>query len=132
MRNEVGMINWQAEFGEKGATDCWLIFKEILTNSINKNVPTITVGGNISQKWLNRDIVKMVRKKKRFWKEYRLTGTTGTAVARERYEEIEKALKKTIKKKQKEDRRGNWRKRMTETEKNLQTTSNPRQRQKQE
>jgi hypothetical protein len=95
MRNEIELIDWNSEFRNKGASDCWLVFKNILENSTNKHVPKLIVKSNNGQKWLNREIIKMVRKKKRLWKEYRQSGSIDS---RQKYEEIEKTLKKAIKK----------------------------------
>ena len=85
----LGEIDWNSILLHKSATDAWDSFKEILDQAMDKFVPRSTVRGANTPKWLTRDIVKLVRKKKRAWK---LTKTHGTLENLNNYKSLEKEL----------------------------------------
>ena len=85
----LGEIDWNSILLHKSATDAWDSFKEILDQAMEKFVPRSTVRGANTPKWLTRDIVKLVRKKKRAWK---LTKTHGTLENLNNYKSLEKEL----------------------------------------
>jgi hypothetical protein len=102
MRDELSLIDWQAVFVNKNTEECWTIFTEKLRRSAEINVPRKNVKINGKQKWLTREIIRMVRRKKTAWREYK---HTGTAEAREEYLTLEKDLKKSIRRaKRKQER----------------------------
>jgi hypothetical protein len=90
MRDELGLIDWQRELGNENADKAWDKFRDLLESSIEKHVPIAEIKDNGRPKWLSREIVKLIRKKKA-WKQYRLYGTDDLA---NRYEELQREVKK--------------------------------------
>jgi hypothetical protein len=64
MKNELSSVNWQLEFKDRNVEQCWEIFKTRLIDCSEKYIPTRTVKGEKRQKWITREIIKLVRKKK--------------------------------------------------------------------
>jgi Reverse transcriptase (RNA-dependent DNA polymerase) len=73
----------------------WQKFKSIVEFSLTRHVPVRICKNSSKPRWLSRDLIKLVRKKKRAWKEYKLARTFET---REQYYSIEKELKTKIRK----------------------------------
>jgi hypothetical protein len=117
MKMEINMVNWDREFGYKNAEESWNRFKEILSDCTDKYVPKIAVNSAGKQRWVTQEIIKLIRMKKRRWKEYRLYKSNEARLA---YEAVEKDLKKKIRKR-KEKKRENWSTAMIEMERNLRT-----------
>ena len=89
LRNTLGSINWQTKLTEKPADEAWDIFRTYLDTAIAKFVPNSTIRSADTPKWLTREIVKLVRKKKRVWK---LTMTHGTLENMNKYKTLEKEV----------------------------------------
>ena len=66
--NYLGEINWQSILTNKPVEEAWYNFKTTLNDATAKFVPSSTMRTANSPKWLTRDIVKLIRKKKRAWK----------------------------------------------------------------
>jgi hypothetical protein len=79
----------------KDAEQCWLLFSETVKKCTEKYVPKRTIKIIAKQKWVTREIIKLIRMKKRRWREYKLYRNNEAKVA---YEEVEKELNKKIKK----------------------------------
>jgi hypothetical protein len=95
MRNELGLIDWQSELVHENADKAWDKFRNILESCVEKHVPTAEITDNGRPKWLSREIVRLIRKKKKAWKQYRLYGTADLA---NRYEELQREVKNKIRK----------------------------------
>jgi Reverse transcriptase (RNA-dependent DNA polymerase)/Endonuclease-reverse transcriptase len=95
MRNELSGVDWAAELQGQNIEEKWRKFKLILENSTTRHVPVRKCRNTTKPRWLSRDLVKLVRKKKRAWKEYKLARTDET---RDRYKAIEYELKNKIRK----------------------------------
>jgi hypothetical protein len=95
MRNEMGLIDWESELGGESTDRAWGKFKEILDKNIEKHVPTVEIKDTGRPKWLSRELVKLIRRKKKAWKQYRLYGTAELA---NKYEELQKEVKNKIRK----------------------------------
>jgi hypothetical protein len=87
-------INWEVHFCNKNAEQCWSTFREILTRCADEHIPKITIKNKTKQKWVTREIIRLVRMKKRRWREYRRQPNNESKAA---YEDVEKELKKKIK-----------------------------------
>jgi hypothetical protein len=95
MRSEMDVIRWEEELRDMDAESAWKKFRSVLDDCVEKHVPTIEIYDTGRPKWLTKDIVKLIRQKKKSWKTYK---TYGTAEARERYEKLEKEVKNRIRK----------------------------------
>ena len=89
LRNYLGEINWKSILTNKPVEEAWYNFKTTLNDATAKFVPSSTMRTANSPKWLTRDIVKLIRKKKRAWK---LTKTHGTVENMNNYKKLEKEL----------------------------------------
>ena len=71
----------------------WENFKARMAEAISKFVPSSSTSKAGRPRWLNREIIRLIRKKKRAWKNVKLLES---AAARAQYEELERDLKKKI------------------------------------
>ena len=87
-------VDWRGELEDKNVEDSWSVFKRELEAATKKFVPYSTARQDDKPKWLTRDIIKLVAKKKRAWKEYKFQGGLGPQT---KYKELEswQTLRKT-------------------------------------
>ena len=81
--------DWNHELGENSVEVAWSTFRTILDTALAKFVPESTVRDKSTPKWLTRDLVRLVRRKKRAWK---LTKTHGTLENLNNYKQLEKEV----------------------------------------
>ena len=93
MRQYLADIDWDTLLDGASTEKAWDTLKEILSQATQKFVPFSTAKGEDTPKWLNREIVRLVRKKKRAWKVYKLYNTSES---RDRYKELEREATKKI------------------------------------
>jgi len=72
-----------------GVEEAWRIFAEEVTDLISIHVPERRKRNNNRPPWLNQEILRAIRKKKRMWKECR-------GVATKEYKEVEKKVRNMI------------------------------------
>jgi Reverse transcriptase (RNA-dependent DNA polymerase)/Endonuclease-reverse transcriptase len=102
MRRELGSINWQSELNAVNIESQWRNFKSILESCMTRHVLVKIIKNTNKPRWLSREIIKIIRKKKRAWKDYKFDRT---AESREKYLAVEKELKTKIRKaKRKQER----------------------------
>ena len=65
IREYLKHINWYQLFSNKSVEEAWEALKEKLNEATVKYVPFSTPNNPEEPKWLNRDIIRLVRKKKR-------------------------------------------------------------------
>jgi hypothetical protein len=95
MYNELGSVDWAMELNGQNIDEKLQKLKNIIESSMTRHVPVRVCRNSAKPRWLSRDLVKLVRKKKRAWKEYKLARTAETLG---RYNSIEKELKRKIRK----------------------------------
>jgi hypothetical protein len=95
MRLEMETIDWDRLFANKNVEENWLSFRNKLMDCAERNIPRRMIKVVARQRWVTNEIIKLIRMKKRRWREYKLYKTTEARIA---YEEVEKELKKKIKK----------------------------------
>jgi hypothetical protein len=72
MKMVMDQINWERAFNGKDAEQCWLFFSETVKKYTEEYVPKRTIKILAKQKWVTREIIKLIRMKKRRWREYKL------------------------------------------------------------
>ena len=82
-------INWHQEMASSSVERLWATFKRILESAMEQFVPKSTVRAPDAPRWLTREIVRLVRRKKRAWK---LTQTHGTQDNINNYKKLEKEV----------------------------------------
>ena len=85
--------DWDAMFTGKTTEQAWKILKEEIKIATLKFVPHSTVKSADEPKWINRELIRAIRKKKKAWKVYKLYGT---AESRDKYTELEREVTKKI------------------------------------
>jgi hypothetical protein len=85
--------DWRLELDWRTTEDGWRFMKSILGETIDKNVPTLK--GNIKFKhpWMTRDILKLIRKKRRKWRKAK---NSASEWEKEEYKKIEKEVANKI------------------------------------
>ena len=71
IKNHLASIDWKNEVNKNCVESNWQIFKDHLIVTVEKFVPSSTVRAQNQPKWLNRDILKMIRRKKNAWKTWK-------------------------------------------------------------
>ena len=82
-------INWTNTLADREANRAWRIFKETLDLAVTKFVPSFTVRAASHPRWLTRDIIRLIGRKKRAWK---LTRTHGTVENWTKFKNLEKEV----------------------------------------
>ena len=65
LRKHIGDKDWNRFLTNKSAEEAWVTFKDILNQGLAKFVPRSTVRTDNTPKWLTRELIKLVRRKKR-------------------------------------------------------------------
>ena len=89
LRGFLGNIDWNRILTDRPVEEAWTTFRSTLDLALAKFVPNSTVRNENTPKWLTREIVKLVRRKKRAWK---LTQTHGTTENFNKYKSLEKEV----------------------------------------
>lgn len=88
-------INWEARLNQKNTEESWETFCSIINEGVDSYIPKILRKQKGKPKWLNRNIVKLTRKKERLWKTYMTIRTKSSFDA---YKKAEKETKKNVQK----------------------------------
>ena len=86
-------IDWNSEFRGVGAQDGWTIFKNRLSKSMEDCIPLKTRRSDNKPLWMNQNIMRLIRKKRRLWNWYK---TTKDYAEYQAYLEVQKAVAKVI------------------------------------
>ena len=92
-------INWVEEFGDKSGLDCMDVFYEVVRRETDKCIPKKTRRTSSRPLWMSRNIISLIRKKRRLWRNY----TTHEYYRQDfgsfqAYKEVEKKVKNEVKK----------------------------------
>ena len=66
---ELNLVNWGEEFGEKTVQECWIIFKTKLMELVDKYIPMSTQG-DYNEPWMNKSLMRYWKRKYHAWKRY--------------------------------------------------------------
>ena len=91
IRSYLANTDWDSLFYNKSADEAWNILKNKINTASETYVPKSTMRRDSEPKWLNREIVKLIRQKKRAWKVFNLYST---AESRDKYKSLEGEVKK--------------------------------------
>ena len=87
-------VKWQEEMANLDTEQAWQYFTTVLNKSIETNIPVTRQQNHNQPIWMTRDLLRIVRKKRRKWKQYKLTGDHRHY---EEYKELEQIVKKSVK-----------------------------------
>ncbi len=89
----LGNINWQEELLNLGVEESWEQFKNKLDECTEKFVPQKTNNTNNQPPWMNKPLLRLIRKKRRIWKKFNKYGSLENKTD---YENIERLVKNQI------------------------------------
>ena len=89
LKRELGDKNWQQILSGKTVEEDWAHFRKILDAAVSRHVPVSTVRAENQPKWITREIIRLIRKKRRAWRTMRVHLTVEN---REKYKELEKQV----------------------------------------
>ena len=95
IKSYLASIDWNTLMENKAAEEAWEMLKETINSATEKFVPKSTVKKDTEPKWINRELIKLIRQKKRAWRIFKLHNT---AESRDNYRNLESEVKKKIKK----------------------------------
>ena len=70
MRDKLGEVEWGEEFGQLGGVQCMDKFYEVLDRVTRECVPTKMRRTSNRPLWMNQNIMRMLRRKRRLWRAY--------------------------------------------------------------
>ena len=70
MREAFEAVNWEEEFSDKGGEECMDLFYSVIQRETDKCIPKKMRRIGSRPIWMNKNILRMIRKKKRIWKAY--------------------------------------------------------------
>jgi hypothetical protein len=93
MKSDLSAVNWRETLSEKTVEAAWNIFKDKLNDTIERNVPKIRSRTRLKNPWMTREILQLVRKKRRKWRAVKLFTN---AEEMQEYKALEKEISKKI------------------------------------
>ena len=70
MKEALCAVDWENEFKEKDTESSWEVFRDKLNNLVEDSVPLKVVKGGNKPLWMQKGIMKVIRKKRKLWKTY--------------------------------------------------------------
>ena len=91
-------VDWDTEFSNMSGEDCLTLFQNILDREVEKAVPKKRRRQNFKPVWMNKSLMRLIRKKRRAWKFY----STDPRCAKDfksfqDYRKIQKEVKNAVK-----------------------------------
>ena len=86
-------LDWYSELNGIGAQDGWTLFKTRLAESMEQSIPYKTRRSENKPLWMNQNIMRLIRKKRRLWKWYK---TTKDHLAYQEYLTVQKSVAMVI------------------------------------
>lgn len=94
MKHELQIIDWEVKFSDT-TEESWCTFKDILNDCITRHVPFKPKRNTKSKKlWITREVINIVRKKKRLWRKFKVTRELSTYI---KYKDAELHVKRLLK-----------------------------------
>ena len=93
--NELEIVDWDNLFKDKGVEEIWDIFKTNLLEICGRNVPNSKQRQRKRPPWINQEIIKKSRKKRKLYNKKRQTGTKEDE---DKFEDYQRELKREIEK----------------------------------
>ena len=93
LRECMANIDWSTELANIGAQDGWTFFKEQLSKATEKCIPLKSRRASNKPLWMNRNIIRLIRKKRRLWNWYKSTNDHAEYQA---YIDAQKSVNKII------------------------------------
>ena len=95
MVTDISLIDWEQELVNIDADQQWIKFKSIIDKVQSKHVPLKKRRAKNRPLWMNRNIIRTIRKKRRLWKVYTKSRDYDELLA---YKSVEKTVQMSVKK----------------------------------
>ena len=96
IKQAIADINWAEEFGEMSGKECMDTVYRVLERETERHVPKKLRRAGQKPIWMDKNILRLVRKKKRLWRWYSSDGGRDYA-SFTAYRDIQKEVKKAVK-----------------------------------
>ena len=106
MKEAVKEIDWDTTFSGKSTEQSWNFLKEVLDKVVSDYVPLCKPKMDSRPLWMDKSVLREIRKKRKSWKKYAKTRDSEDYIA---YKKMEKAVKKKCEMRRKNLNR-NWQK----------------------
>jgi ribosomal protein L15 len=93
MVDEMSAVRWGEILAGETVENAWQVFKGKLSETVERNVPKHGTRTPLKNPWMTREILRMVRKKRRKWKTVKMSAN---AEELREYRAIEKETAKKI------------------------------------
>ena len=70
IRKKLSEINWVEQLAKLDTEKSWLLFKETFNKTIDESIPKKKRRNNSKPLWMKRNVMRIIRKKKRLWTWY--------------------------------------------------------------
>ena len=96
MKVAIANIDWKSEFGERSGKECMEVIYQVLDRETKKHVPMKLRRSGHKPFWMNRNILRLIRKKKGLWRWFTTDGGKDYA-SFQAYKVVQKEVKKAVK-----------------------------------
>ena len=91
-------VDWDSEFNNKSGMDCFKLFQEVLDREVEKAVPKKRRRQTCKPVWMNKSLMRLIRKKRRAWRFYSSDPRCAKDFqSYQAYSKIQKDVKKAVK-----------------------------------
>ena len=106
MEKEIGEMDWDLAFLDKSGPEQWQLFKDKLNQVIDSNVPKKVRRKGSKPLWMKRNVLRLIRKKRRLWKHYTSSKDCSKDYEQfDAYKKVQSDVRKAVKKAKKDLRR---------------------------
>ena len=95
LREKLGEIEWDSFLEHCNTEDSWQLFKAKVSEVVDECIPKKLRRNNSKPLWMQRNVMRVIRKKKRLWKQYMLSQDYQAYLA---YKQIQKAANTIVRK----------------------------------
>jgi hypothetical protein len=72
MKSDISNLDWRHCLQSRTVEDGWKFFKDKISETVEKCVPKCGGGTKLKNPWMTREILRLIRRKRRKWKEVKM------------------------------------------------------------
>ena len=95
LRDELAGVNWMEEMEGLDANQCWEVFKDKMEKAQDAAIPKKMRRTGSRPIWMTKNVMRVIRKKRRLWKNYKESKDYEEYKA---YKAVEKEVKDSVRK----------------------------------
>jgi len=93
MKSDISDVDWRTQLDGRTVEEGWRFFRQKLSETVEKNVPKSGGRTKLKNPWMTREILRLIRRKRRKWKEVK---NSASAEDMKQYKQLEKETSKKI------------------------------------